>query len=144
MPDKDTRNFARIYDTGGTILPKKAKYLSVPTRQLKAGSSFGLPIVYQRDKKPRSLLSEAQASGMKTVSIKLDSERKMILGRMKKIDFAGKTKYTNVPLFILEKSVTVTATKWATDGMFNFVSKYAIPELMKEGRFAMAEVAKGL
>lgn len=142
VKDKESQKFAHIYDVGGTILPKRATNLAIPTHQLRGG--FGLPLNYSRDLPPEEVLNLVQASGIKTVMIPLKTGDKMIIGRIKNSGNFGKTSYKNIPLYILTKSVVVDPTHWARDGLYNFVQQYALTTLVFEGNKEFKKIQKEL
>lgn len=132
VTDKNVAKFAKIYDKGGVIVPKgTSKYLAVGTWQLKKGATPGVRISYNRDVLPKDVLSLFHAHNIKTVSIPLKGagDRKLIIGKFPGLTSSGTKFNAQVPLFLLTKSVTVTPTYWAEDGMKSFIHNHALPKL---------------
>jgi hypothetical protein len=144
VTDKNAAKFAKIYDTGGVIVPKgTSKYLAVATWQLKKGATPGVSLGYSRDVLPKDTLSLFHARNIKTVSIPLKGagDRKLIIGKFPGLTSSGTKFNAQIPLFLLTKSVTVTPTHWASDGMKSFIHDFALPKLTKAARHEFTVMA---
>lgn len=140
--------FAKIYDQGGTIIPKRGtRYLAVPTMQSRNLSLNlkGLP--------PRELLAKVQSQGIKTTTIKLTRQAqlndfqlqgvglydeksgrnvghtgKLIIGRLKQFT-GGKVSYKQIGLVALITEVKIKPSHWLRDGTEAFITNKAVPLL---------------
>ena len=143
VTNKQVEKFAKIYNEGGTIIPKVRQYLTVPTWQLKT-DSFGLPLSYDRTQTPENIIGLLQSKGVKTFTVQLKgSDNKLILGRVEN-DTIPSEKNKNIPLFLLTKAVVVEPTYWAKAGMFTFINGVALPRIINEGKVIFKRAKENL